>query len=216
MIESYLGNWIKIINFNILNPILELLQEEYKHKIIFPLQNDVFRAFNKCSYENLKIVILSQDPYFQKDRATGLALANPLKFENNVSPSLKIIQESIKSINDEYMKDITLESLASQGILFLNASLTVRENQPGSHIMIWRPFISDLLIQLSKNKTGIIYVLLGECAKTFRPYINKDSNVILEEKHPAYYARNNMQMPSTIFKQINILVKAMYNTSINW
>jgi uracil-DNA glycosylase len=213
---SYLGNWVKVINFNILNPILSLLQEEYAHKIVFPSQNNVFRAFNKCTYENLKIVILSQDPYFQKDRATGLSFANSLIFNDDVSPSLKIIQESIRSIDKDSMQNITLEHLASQGILLLNSSLTVIENQPGSHLMLWRPFISNLLAQLSINKTGIIYVLLGECAKTFKPYINKDTNIILEEKHPAYYARNNMQMPSTIFKQINMLVKAMYNTSIHW
>lgn len=98
----------------------------------------------------------------------------------------------------------------------LNSALTVEMNKIGSHIMLWRPFIAEFLKSMSLNSTGIIYVLFGEQAKTFKPYINNKFNFILEEHHPSYYVRIKKDMPATIFNEINKLVKGKYNQEIIW
>lgn len=97
----------------------------------------------------------------------------------------------------------------------INSALTVEIGKVGSHTMLWRGFISKLIKKLSEYNTGIIYVLFGEQAKTFKPYIGKN-NIVFEEKHPAYYARTNSRMPSTIFYEINKLLKSKYNCQISW
>lgn len=159
-------------------------------------------------------------PYPQKGVATGLLFGNKEEVDReNLSPSLQIIKEALINFETPYNNiifDHTLESWATQGILMLNTALTVETNNIGSHVMLWRPFIAELLKKLSENKTGIIYVLFGEQAKTFKPYINKHFNTILEEKHPAYYARTGMKMPYTIFRQIDNLLKDKYGASISW
>ena len=218
--KSYFKDWMKIIDKPCLVQILNKLEVEYKNKAIYPNQADVFKAFKLCNYNDLKIVILSQDPYPQKNIATGLAFGNTSNTNLfDISPSLQVLRDAIINVDKPHNNiifDITLEEIAKQGVLLLNSSLTVEENKVGSHIMLWRPFISNLLKNLSLYNSGIIYLLLGKTAQTFKPYINKNSNIILEENHPAYYVRTNTNMPSKVFEVINNLVKNNYGVSIKW
>ena len=180
----------------------------------------MFKAFEVCPYDKLKVVMLSQDPYPQKGVATGILFGNKEGTRNeDLSPSLQIVKEA--AINFEIphnciIFDPTLESWAKQGILMINSALTVEMNKIGSHVMLWRPFIASLLKKLSENKTGIIYVLFGKQAQTFKPYINKQFNTVLEENHPAYFARTGKAMPHTVFEQISKLTKEMYGMPITW
>lgn len=219
-VEDYFGDWIKVINKKELNIILNKLSKEYNTKIICPNQGNVFKAFKLCSYKDVKIVFVGQDPYPQKEVATGILFGNKKEVEDNhLSPSLQIIKEAVINYeipHNNIIFDNTLESWAKQGILMLNSALTVEMNVIGSHTMLWRPFISSFLNKLSNTEPGIIYVLFGTQAQTFKPYINKQFNIILEENHPAYYSRMNTKMPSTIFKQLNKIVKDIYGISINW
>lgn len=219
-VEEYFGDWVNVFDMKELNKVMYQLRVEYQRKKICPAQPDVFKAFRLCSLKNLKIVMLLQDPYPQKGVATGLALANNSKtLDSELSPSLKVIKEA--AINFEISKnscifDPTLESWAKQGILMLNSALTVEMNKVGSHVMIWRPFIIALLKHLSECETGIIYVLFGRQAQTFKPYINKQFNDILEIEHPAYYARLNKRMPSELFVNISNMCKDKYGVPIKW
>lgn len=219
-IEEYFGDWMSIIDRQELNNILSKLSIEYKRKPICPNQSDVFRAFELCSLKDLKILMLLQDPYPQKGVATGIALGNRKEVtEDNLSPSLSIIKEA--AINYEaphysLMFDNTLESWAKQGILMLNSALTVEMNKVGSHTMLWRPFISKLLKNLSSYNTGIIYVLFGKQAQTFKPYINEKFNHIFEIEHPAYFARNKKKISHKLFIDISNKVKEIYNVPIEW
>jgi len=110
--------------------------------------------------------------------------------------------------------DISLERWAKQGVLLLNSSLTVRLGQPGSHSNMWWPFITSFLKKLGEWQTGIIYVLMGEHAQTFKPFI-APFNDIIEVKHPAYYARTGEKMPN-IFDQIDKLTISKNNLKIRW
>lgn len=159
-------------------------------------------------------------PYPQKGVATGILFGNKEGTrDEDLSPSLQVIKEA--AINFEIphnciIFDPTLESWAKQGILMINSALTVEMDKIGSHVMLWRPFIADLLKRLSDNETGIIYVLFGRQAQSFKPYINKNFNTILEENHPAYYAMIGTKMPSTLFNKIDELLIGKYGETIEW
>ena len=164
-------------------------------------------------------MFIGQDPYPQKGVATGILFGNSADTkEEDYSPSLKIIKDAVIDLHKPHNLitfDPTLESWARQGILMINSALTVELNKPGSHTMLWRPFISKLLKNLSEIETGIVYALFGGTAKTFKPYIGK-YNDVLEVEHPAYFARVNKDMPSDVFYEVNRLLKLKYNTTIEW
>lgn len=222
--EKYFGDWMSVIDKKELTKVMSILGREYKLKKLCPSQPNVFRAFELCSLNNLKVVMLGYDPYPDKyegqPRATGILFGNEsIVQEKDLSPSLKVIKEA--AINLEIPKnscifDNTLENWAKQGILMLNSALTVEMNKTGSHTMIWRPFIIALLKHLSECETGIIYVLFGRQAQTFKPYINKQFNDILEIEHPTYYARLNKRMPSELFTTISNMCKDKYGVPIKW
>ena len=218
--DEYFGDWMKVIDRAELNNVMAKVGQEYRRKPLCPAQPDVFKAFRLCSLKSLKIVMLGCDPYSQNGVATGILFGNKADVqEKNLSPSLQIVKEA--AINFEIPHycitfDPTLESWAKQGILMLNSALTVEMNKVGSHVMIWRPFIIALLKHLSEYETGIIYVLFGRQAQTFKPCINKQFNDILEIEHPAYYARLNKRMPSELFVTISNLCKDKYGVPIKW
>ena len=218
-IREYFGDWLKIIDSIELGRVLNTLTKLYKTKLICPAQENVFKAFNLCKYNDCKVIFIGLDPYPQKGIATGILFGNNADtIEENYSPSLKIIKDACIDLHRPHNLitfDPTLESWAKQGILMLNSALTVEMNKIGTHTMLWRPFISKLLKKMSEYNTGIIYVLFGGVAHTFKPYIGK-MNTILEIEHPAYYARTNKEMPSDIFYEINNKLKLMYNYHIEW
>ena len=219
-LDEYFGDWMKVIDRTELNNVMSKVGQEYRRKPICPAQPDVFKAFRLCSLESLKIVMLFQDPYPQKGIATGLALANNSEtLDSELSPSLKVIKEAV--INFEIPHncitfDPTLESWAKQGILMLNSALTVEMNRIGSHVMLWRPFISKFLKNLSNYNTGIVYVLFGKQAQTFKPYIREQFNHVFEIEHPAYFVRNGRKIPHELFINISNIVEGVYGVPIEW
>lgn len=218
-LEEYFGRWMRVVDKKSLEEVLNKLGPEYQRKPICPVQSKVFRAFELCPYDELKVVMLGQDPYPQKGVATGILFGNDKEVtEENLSPSLKIVKEACINYeipHNSIIFDQTLESWAKQGILMINSALTVEMNKVGSHVMLWRPFISKLLKNLSDNNTAIIYVLFGRQAQTFKLYIGK-FNHIIEVEHPAYFARTNTKMPSELFRNINNLVKGINKMPIEW
>ena len=98
----------------------------------------------------------------------------------------------------------------------INSALTCEVNKVGSHTMLWRPFMTKLMKNLSEKNHGLIYVLFGEQAKTLKPYINKRTNHIIEEKHPAYYARIQERMPSLVFGFLTQLTREEFGEPIKF
>lgn len=218
-LEEYFGRWMRVIDKKSLEEVLNKLGPEYQRKSICPVQSKVFRAFELCPYDELKVVMLGQDPYPQKGVATGILFGNDKEVsEENLSPSLKIVKEACINYeipHNSIIFDQTLESWAKQGILMINSALTVEMNKVGSHVMLWRPFISKLLKNLSDNNTALVYVLFGRQAQTFKPYIGK-FNHIIEVEHPAYFARTNTKMPSELFRNVSNLVERIYGVPVKW
>lgn len=227
--EKLLGDYSKLISDTTLLTVLTQIQKEYATKPILPNKEDVFKAFKSCPYNNLKVVILGQDPYPQRGYATGLAFANP-SGTKDVSPSLdKIIGLIMKDFPDyesfcdlpfgdpyEEVFDITLNKWAEQGVLLLNSSLTVEESRVGSHSNIWYSFMKELLGNLSEINSGIIYLLFGSDAKVLGTFINKHSNYVFGYDHPAYYARVNKGFECDGFIKANQILKQNNNLKINW
>lgn len=218
-LEEYFGGWIKVIDRKELNNVMNKVGLEYKNRLICPNQSDVFKAFELCPFNDCKMVFLGQYPYPQKGVATGILFGNKKDVsEDDLSPSLKIVKEAVINFeipHNSIIFDNTLESWAKQGILMINSALTCEMNRIGSHVMLWRPFISKLLKNLSDKEPGIIYVLFGSQAQTFTPYINKNS-IVIKTEHPAWYARNNKRMSSQLFLDINKVLKGKYDKSIEW
>ena len=215
MLEVF-NDWLKVINTHTLIQVLNKIPQNN----LAPNIQDVFKAFKLCSLKDCNVVFLGQDPYPQKGVATGILFGNQENvLEENLSPSLKVLKESVidysKFHNYPIEFDNTLESWASQGILMLNSALTVEINKIGSHTNLWRPFISQFLKRLSEYNANIIYVLFGQQAQSFESYIDKRCYII-KEKHPAFYARNGETMPSDVFTKVNQQLKVLYNKNIIW
>lgn len=217
--KKYFGDWLKVVDTEELHRVTAQLDTLYGASFVCPSKGDVFRAFHICDYDNLQIVMLGQDPYPQKGVATGILFGNsPSTSEEGLSPSLKVIKEAVidpTRPHEPIVFDNSMESWAHQGILMINSALTVEMNRIGSHVMLWRNFIAKLLKNLSEYNPGLIYVLYGAQAQTFRPYINKN-NTIFEVKHPAYYARTGQRWKTDLFEQINVILKEKNNTHIKW
>ena len=216
--HGFLDKWKNIVDEKEAYNILPQLVWTYSIAEVYPNKQDVFKAFRIIEPSECRVVFIGQDPYPQRGIATGIVFANKRDTpEEDYSPSLKVIKNSIKSLekpNLVYNFDPTLESWAKQGILMLNASLTVEANKVGSHVMMWRKFMTKLVNNLSKYNKDIIFVLFGSLAQTFIPYIHSDNYIV--EKHPAYYARTNTLMSSDVFTEINKRLKEIGTNEIVW
>ena len=165
-------------------PIDFINYEISQNKKISPQPNQIFNAFKYCSFLSTKVVIFGQDPYFQKDLANGLAFS--VNKDKPIPASLRNIFKEIK--NDlGIVKDQKgcLKNWANQGVLLLNAYLTVEISNPGSHSNIgWNNFIFDV-IDILNNRGEIVFMLWGNNAKKYHNRINKKNNLVLMASHPS-------------------------------
>lgn len=217
-LEEYFGDWIRVINQKELNTVIDVMNRLYGSKKVCPAAENVFRAFDLCPYNELKVVFIGQDPYPQRDVATGILFGNKADVpEDELPPSLKVVKEAAINFevpHNSIIFDQTLESWARQGILMINSALTVEMNKVGSHTMLWRPFISSLLKNISETNPGLIYVLFGSQAGTFQPYIK--TGTVIKVPHPAYNARTETKMNPELFTDINRELKSKYGITIKW
>ena len=218
-IEEYFGDWMKVIDRQELIRVSSWLSKQ-NPSTLCPSHADVFKAFTLCSLNDCKVIFLGQDPYPQKGVATGILFGNKADTpEDKISPSLDVIKEACINYeipHQELVFDNTLESWAKQGILMLNSALTCTVNNIGSHTLNWRQFIVKLLKNMSIREYGIIYVLFGRQAQSFKQYIDAEHNNIIEVEHPSYFARTKTKMPYYTFTIINKLLKDRYGTNIEW
>lgn len=216
-VDEYFGDWIKIIDKSLLYKTINKLNQLNNFT---PDKSLVFKAFRLCSLHNCKVIMIGENPYLQKNIATGVLFGNKTSTEDKkLSLSLQIIKNAaidLERPKDSCIFDPSLESWAKQGCLMLNSSLTVEINKHNSHKMIWYEFMIAFLKHLSQYETGLIYVLFGNDAKNLSRFINKKTNFILTEELPSYYAKINKPMHSKIFYDINKLLKLKYNQTINW
>ena len=214
-LKEYFGDWLEFMEEPQLQHYREMIVQGVSNGIqIEPAPTKVFRCFRETDPNNLKVVILGMDPY-SDGSATGLAFANP-EDKKSISPSLRVIKDSVLSLvssGETPIFDQTLETWAKQGILLLNSALTVRKGAVGSHLDAWKPFIERLLVSIS-GKTNACFLLFGKVAWSFKDCIFDNERGVFLDYHPAYYARNNVKMPPTIWKNMLEYVQENFGTTL--
>ncbi len=169
--------------------LITFVKEEYAAQTVYPQGNKIFNAFEKCSFEDTKVVILGQDPYHGAGQANGLAfsVADGIK----VPPSLVNIFKEVKSdIGTEIPKSGNLERWAEQGVLLLNATLTVRATEAGSHQKKgWEQFTDAVIKKISEEKNNLVFMLWGAYAQKKGAVIDAKKHLILNAPHPSPLAQ---------------------------
>jgi len=184
--------------------------------VVYPNLKDVFNAYRFCSYENVKIVLIGQDPYHQPNQAHGLSFS---VLDGKIPPSLKNIFKEVKDDiyngDDTKHQDKNLTRWAIQGVLLLNRSLTVEDSKPNSHKEMWDNLILSTLDALNK-KSGIIYLLWGNNAKELKKWIDLDNNYIIESSHPSPFSVKNFYSTKPFSKCNKILKNKIMKKEIIW
>ena len=194
----------------------EILKHEYTTQIIYPKMENIFSALKLTSYKDTKVLILGQDPYHGPGQAHGLAFS--------VNPGIKTppsLLNMYKEIRDEYGYDIPnngyLIPWAKQGVLLLNATLTVREGQPNSHSKIgWETFTDNIIKKLNDREDPVIFVLWGNNARKKKAFITNKRHFVLEATHPSPLSANRGFFGCMHFKKINEILSKLGKTEINW
>lgn len=188
------SGWQAILNQEFEKPYFKKLMafviSEYTATDCFPPQNRIFSAFNLTPFSNVKVVIIGQDPYHGEEQAHGLCFSVPNKI--STPPSLKNIFKEIKEdIGSPIPTSGNLERWAKQGVLLLNATLTVRAHQAGSHQRKgWEQFTDTVIEKLSAEKDGLVFMLWGGPAKKKGAKIDADKHLVLCSGHPSPLAAN--------------------------
>lgn len=198
------------------NDLSRFVKEEYKNSKIFPHPKNIFKAMDLCPFEDVKVVILGQDPYHGEDQANGLCFA--VNTGVSLPPSLQNIFKEIKNDLDiEPIKDGDLTRWAKQGVLLLNATLTVRANQAGSHQgKGWEEFTDAIIRHLSEERDGLVFILWGNYAKKKGEIIDRKKHLVLESAHPSPFSAYNGFFGNKHFSKTNKYLKERGARDIDW
>ena len=183
--------------------LLKTLQIEYRTKTIFPPKHDVFRAMRLTDYDNIKVVILGQDPYHGEGEAEGLSFS--VRDGIRKPPSLKNIFKELE--DDLGYKEPQSESLvkwAKEGVLLLNSLLTVEKDKPLSHKKLgWERFTDEIIKKINEKETPVVFILWGAYAKSKKTYITNKNHYIIESTHPSPFSARNGFFGSKPFSKTN-------------
>ncbi len=189
---------------------------------IFPKEEEIFNAFKYFELNETKVVILGQDPYHTPNQAIGLSFGINKENCKNIPPSLKNIVKELKSDLNIDLQDYTLKSWAIQGILLLNASLTVIQGKPASQMKLWSEFTSFIIKELNKCEHQIIFVAWGAFAHNKLYNIDLTHHKLIVSSHPSPLSvyKSYKMFPafdkSKPFSQINKYLNENNNTEIKW
>ena len=203
-------------NKNYFTELKQFLLEEKKQHTIYPRGSDIFNAFNFTPFEKIKVVILGQDPYHGNGQAHGLSFSVPDGVKK--PPSLKnIFKELAEDLQIPIAKTGNLTSWAKQGVLLLNATLTVRSKKAGSHQKKgWEKFTDAIIQKISTEKEGVIFLLWGRFAQDKVKLIDKNKHQILTAPHPSPFSAYSGFFGCKHFSKTNTILKEQGLIEINW
>tara|TARA_Y100001960_G_scaffold60065_1_gene62673 strand:+ start:397 stop:1092 length:696 start_codon:yes stop_codon:yes gene_type:complete len=184
--------------------------------VIFPKQEDIFSALNLAKFNDVKVVILGQDPYHGPNQAHGLSFS--VKDGNKIPPSLKnIYKELAEDINCNIPTTGFLESWAKQGVLMLNAVLTVEQSQPNSHANKgWEQFTDCIIKTVADKHENVVFILWGAYAQKKEVLIDESKHLIIKSAHPSPFSARNGFFGSKPFSKTNSYLKEHNKKPIDW
>ena len=197
--------------------LTQYIKKEYKEYTCHPKSAEIFSAFEHCPFSDVKVVIIGQDPYHGPNQANGLCFS--VKDGIKHPPSLvNIFKEIEKDLGASYPESGNLQRWADQGVLLLNATLTVREHEPGSHQKKgWEKFTDAVISKLSYERSDIVFMLWGGFAKKKAKLIDFNKHHILTSGHPSPLSANRgYWFGNNHFSSCNNLLNDLGNKSIIW
>lgn len=215
------SSWKKVMENEFEKPyfsrLVDFVRNEYSSHKVFPPGNMIFRAFDLCPFEEVKIIILGQDPYHGDGQAHGLSFS----VSDNIAipPSLRnIYQELHTDIGKPMPKNGNLTNWAKQGVLLLNATLTVRAYNAGSHQKKgWEEFTDAVISKLSENRNNLVFILWGSYARGKSKLINRNKHLLLESVHPSPLSANRGGwFGNKHFSQANKYLEDNNKSPIEW
>lgn len=213
-------SWKEVLREEFLSPyFLEIkrhyVREKSKGIPIYPPASLIFHAFNSTPFSSVKVVILGQDPYHNPKEAMGLAFSVPSGVR--IPPSLQNIYKELEldlGIPQSTSGDLT--RWAKEGVLLLNSILSVEANKPASHRHFgWQRFTDAVIAAVSWHKSGVVFLLWGNYAKSKIPLIDASKHCILQASHPSPLARSGF-LGCRHFSKTNAYLRSLHKTPINW
>ncbi|WP_310381060.1 uracil-DNA glycosylase [Flavobacterium sp.] len=198
--------------------LMQAVDSEYQNHTCFPPKELLFAAFDHCSFDDLKVVIIGQDPYHGDGEANGLCFS--VNDGVRIPPSLRNI---FRELNDDLETIFlptsgNLEPWAKQGILLLNASLSVQKDKPNSHKHLdWNIFTDAVIQKISDEKENIVFLLWGNFAQKKGAKIDRAKHLVLESGHPSPMSANQGKwFGNKHFSQVNVFLKEKNRNTIHW
>jgi uracil-DNA glycosylase len=197
--------------------LTEFVKSEYQHAVVYPPPKNIFRAFDLCPFDKVEVVILGQDPYHGPRQANGLCFA--VSEGVALPPSLQNIFKEIESDLGKSLVHRTgdLERWATQGVLLLNATLTVRAHLAGSHQgKGWEQFTDAVIRALSEERENLVFILWGNYARQKGAHIDRFKHCVIESAHPSPFSAANGFFGSKPFSRANAYLEAHGKKPIDW
>lgn len=218
---NLVGNhWDKVLDHEYheeyFKKIVAYINQAYKEREIFPPKSRILRALSLTDYDDVRVVILGQDPYHGVGEANGLAFA--------VSDGVKL-PPSLRNIYKELYNDLgiepasvgNLECWAKEGVLLLNAVLTVEKDKPASHKFLgWENFTDAIIKSLNDKDTPVVFILWGNFARSKKSLITNTKHYVIESTHPSPFSANNGFFGSKPFSKTNEFLKKNHLKEIDW
>lgn len=214
------NNWDIVLNDVYHEPyfinIVKFVNQIYKEKTVFPPKTKILKALTTTDYNDVKVVILGQDPYHGVGEANGLAFS--------VSDGIKL-PPSLRNIYKELHDDLgipisnkgNLECWAKEGVLLLNAVLTVEKDKPASHKNVgWETFTDTIIQKLNEKETPIVFILWGAFARSKKKYITNPKHLVIESPHPSPFSASYGFFGSKPFSRTNNFLIQNHITPIDW
>lgn len=199
------------------NELTDFVKEEYAKEKVYPAPKSIFRAFDLTPFNDVKVVILGQDPYHGEHQAIGLSFA--VEKEVTLPPSLRNIYKEIESDLGTPVthNDGDLTRWAEQGVLLLNATLTVRAGSPGSHQDHgWELFTDAAIKALSDKREHLVFILWGNYARQKGAHIDRAKHLVIESAHPSPFSAANGFFGSKPFSKTNAYLEENDEKPIDW
>ncbi len=205
----------EILDSNYYKELMVKVNEEYSTKTIFPSKENIFNAFNNTDYDDVKVVIMGQDPYHGEGEAMGLSFS--------VNNGIKL-PPSLKNIYKELFDDLGITRISGdltdwskQGVLLLNSTLTVVKDTPGSHAKIgWQTFTDEVIKKVNEKTTPVVFILWGNYARSKKKLITNPIHLIIESNHPSPFSARKGFFGSKPFSKTNEFLKKNNIEEIKW